>query len=75
MIATHNIKVNGRWYKAGEEYPTPELDELKAEAKKLEELEVPEIELPAEEKKPAAEEPVQVQKPRTSARRKMTTSK
>lgn len=36
MKATHNINVNGVWYKAGDEYPTPELDEVKAEEQEIE---------------------------------------
>lgn len=64
MIATHNIKVNGRWIQAGESYeeqkeaavqkdPAPEVPEAKAE------------ETPAEEPKAEA-------KPRTTTRRKTT---
>ena len=67
MIATHNIKVNGRWYKAGEEY--------EAEQPRQEEpaAEIPVTEVPAEE--PAQKEPEPAPKARTSARRKNTTSK
>lgn len=61
MIATHNIKVNGKWYKAGEEIP-----EEKKEVLKQKEEAVPEVKeepIPAEEQK---EEP----KPKTASRRK-----
>lgn len=29
MKATHNINVNGVWYKAGDEYPDPEANDVK----------------------------------------------
>lgn len=45
MIATHNINVNGVWYKAGEEYPTPELDAIKVTAKELEGLNAPVVDM------------------------------
>ena len=74
MIATHNIKVNGRWVKAGEEYELEVLAKEKpveaepAEEKPAEEpveetpvAEEPEQEKTAEEEKPA---------PKTSTRRK-----
>ena len=72
MKATHNINVNGVWYKAGEEYPAPELEAVKEEEKKLEEIEAPVIEVaevPAEE--PVAEEKTE-EKPKTTSRRKKT---
>ena len=59
MIATHNIKVDGRWYKAGEELPgeqmTMQIAETAEEPKATQE--------PAEEKKA---EP----KPKTAANRR-----
>ena len=58
MIATHNIKVNGRWYHAGEEYAVSEPDVAEASEKQLEEGFVAEEEA----------EPVKVK--RTSSRRK-----
>lgn len=65
MIATHNIKVNDRWYKAGEEIP----EEKKAVQKVKEEV-VPEVKeepVPVEEpKEKQKEEP----KPKTASRRK-----
>lgn len=59
MTATHNIKINGRWYTIGEQLP----EEKKAAKKE-----------PVQEK-PAvvAEEPKE--KPKTAARRKSTASK
>ena len=61
MIATHNIKVNGRWYSAGEEVP------------ETKESGIP-VQEPAEVKAPAAEvkeEPVKAEPtPKTSNRRR-----
>lgn len=61
MIATHNIKVNGRWYKAGEELPgeqmTMQIADTSEEPKAAAE--------PAEEKKA---EP----KPKTTGTRRKT---
>lgn len=48
MIATHNIKVNGRWYHAGEELPGEETAPKKAE-KPAEVKEIPAAEEPAKE--------------------------
>lgn len=61
MIATHNMKVNGKWYAAGEELP-----EKKAKVKP-EPAEKPIVmeEVPQAEEEPKAEE-----KPKTSSRRK-----
>ena len=64
MIATHNIKVNDRWYKAGEEYGVEEPRQV----------ELP-IEPEVKEEVPVEEELKQVQKPRTSASRRKTTNK
>ena len=81
MIATHNINVNGVWYKAGEEYPTPELDAIKAAEKKLEEPDVPVIDMATVTTKtdvpttPTAEIAVEEKtekKPSTSRRKKIT---
>lgn len=56
MIATHNIKLNDRWIKAGEEY-FPE-QEAEVEQTVIEAVEEPKAEEPAEEK------------PKTTSRRK-----
>ena len=62
MIATYNVKVNGRWYRAGEELPeVKETAEEKREPEKV-------VTETAEADAPKAEEP----KPRTSTRRKTT---
>ena len=61
MIATHNIKVNGRWYAAG--------DTLPEEAPKQEELV---IEQEVHEKQEPVKEEVKAEKPKTSARRRTT---
>ena len=54
MIATHNIKVNGEWYTAGQEIP---------ETKEQLEMELPkaEVEIPVKEE-PASAEPVKEEK-------------
>ena len=58
MIATHNVKVNGRWYAAGEE--VPDQQQVIAEA----------VQIPAKEES-AEEKPVEQEaKPKTAARRK-----
>lgn len=57
MIATHNIKVNDMWYKAGEEIPEP---------KAVEQEPVPE----ANEEPVPAEEPKAEEKPKTTATRR-----
>ena len=64
MIATHNVNVNGTWYKAGE--VIPEAKPQKAEAPAVK---------PAEEAKPVAEEPKEVPKTRTAATRRKVASK
>ena len=67
MIATHNIKVNGRWYRAGEEVPE-QAETSKKEEKPVEKTEAPKAEKPAEKEEPKVES-----KPRsasTSTRRK-----
>ena len=55
MIATHNIKVNGRWYHAGEELPGEETAPKKAE-EPAEVKETPAAEESAKEE-PVKEEP------------------
>ena len=81
MIATHNINVNGVWYKAGEEYPTPELDAIKAAENKLEEPDVQAIDMATVTTKTdglvtlTADGAVEVRtekKPSTSRRKKIT---
>ena len=66
MIATHNIKVNGRWVRAGESYEA-EKPEKKAE-KPVKEPEKKLDEKPVEEVPKA--EPVKEEKPKTTTRRK-----
>ena len=62
MIATHNIKVNGRWIHAGEEYEP----EAVVTTEHAEEPAKPEVQAePAEEAEKKAEE-----KPKTASRRK-----
>lgn len=58
MIATHNIKVNGRWIRAGEEYGEPEQKESVKVTEK-----VPETE-------PVKEEQKAEPKPKTTASRR-----
>ena len=48
MKATHNIKINGVWIRAGEEY-TP-VQEAEVEQTVIEAVEEPKAEEPAEEK-------------------------
>lgn len=57
MFATHNIKVNGRWVKAGEEYSAEKPDKVR----KAQE---------PEEVNPETDEPKTDPKPRTTTRRK-----
>lgn len=61
MIATHNIKVNGRWIHPGEEYEEEKAVKAEGTAKK--------VEKPAESTPKAAPEK-ETQKPKTSTRRK-----
>lgn len=62
MIATHNIKVNGRWYAAGEEVPEEKEQKVeKKPAKVTEEHEVPKV-----------EEKAEAEKPRSATRRKVS---
>lgn len=64
MIATHNVNVNGTWYKAGD--VIPDAKPKKAEA--------PAQEVPAEVK-PVAEETKEAPKARTTPTRRKTTNK
>lgn len=64
MIATHNIKVNGRWILAGQEYE-PEQVVTPNKAEKAAQPEVQVQEAPVEE----AEKKAEV-KPKTASRRK-----
>ena len=64
MIATHNIKVNGQWYRAGEELPA---EEPKKAEKPVEEI--PAETAPATE----AEKPKEAPKPRATSTRRKTT--
>ena len=41
MMATHNIKVNGRWYRAGEEYQIEEQKPIETATEQLEEETAP----------------------------------
>ena len=63
MIATHNINVDGKWYKAGEEYPSPEDKE-----QKVEKQETPVNEPAVEAEKPVEEKPAE-EKPKTTRRK------
>lgn len=71
MIATCNIKVNGRWIRAGESYELPEEKTARKKPVK-EEPEIPAEEKKAEEKPAAEEKPKAEPKPRTTTRRKTT---
>ena len=62
MIATHNIKVNGRWYKAGEE--VPEIKESKTPVQEPAEVKAPADEVKEEDS--VKDEPT----PKTSNRRR-----
>ena len=66
MIATCNIKVNGRWYRAGEEY---EAEEQKT-PKKVSKQDIPEAETPADVTEEVKSEPKAESKPRSTTRRK-----
>lgn len=71
MKATHNVKINGRWYSAGEELP--EQKPVKVVKNKPEEKKVPESEPVNEEQKPAETETVKEEpKPKSTARRKIS---
>lgn len=58
MIATHNIKVNGKWIRAGEEYGEPEQKKPAKVAEK------------APEAEPVEEEPKAEPKAKTTASRR-----
>ena len=66
MIATHNIKVNGRWIHAGEEYGEKA---PKAPKQAIEPVAEPDIPVP-EEKVPEEKEQKTETKPRSTTRRK-----
>ena len=70
MIATHNIKVNGTWYKAGEEY---EVEQPLAVEEPVKEETVAEPEEPVAA--PAAEEPKASPKARAASTRRKGTGK
>ena len=60
MIATHHIKVNGRWYNAGDELPNvssgkKELNEIKKAVEKLSEPNVPVLIVEEAPEKPKVE--------------------
>lgn len=63
MIAKYNVKVNGRWYAAGDVIP-----EEPKKAAKAQPEQVPLMDPPPETEPPKAEEPKE--KPRTASRRK-----
>ena len=65
MIATHNIKVNGRWIHAGEEYEAEPVKETKPAEKAERKPEKKEPEVSS-----VTEEPKQEEKPKTATRRK-----
>ena len=67
MIATHNIKVNGKWIHAGEEYA--EEAETPVVAEEPVEQDIPEP-APAEEAEEPKSEPKAEAKPRSTTRRK-----
>ena len=67
MIATHNIKVNGRWIHAGEEYHVEQpVAPKKAEAPKAEKAVekpvVPEVKVPEVKEEPKAKTPARRKK-------------
>ena len=66
MIATHNIKVNGKWYRAGEMVPDPEPKQAEIPVEAVKEEPVAEAKVPEEPKEEAAPQ----LKPRTTSRRK-----
>ena len=70
MIATHNIKVNDRWYKAGEEY---EVKEPKTPEKAVED--VIEIMPEATAQMVVAEEPKPDPKPKAATSRRKASNK
>lgn len=64
MIATHNIKVNGNWIRAGEEYGGHDVKEIPKEA--------PDAVKEAEAVPAAQDEKKAEAKPKTTTRRKAT---
>ena len=71
MIATHNIKVNGRWIRAGEEYGEKKPQPVKPVEPEKKEQPVTEPETPVdnEPETPVAEEPKTEARPKTSRRK------
>ena len=65
MIATHNIKVNGRWIHAGEKYEPETIVTEKPVEESAEEPIEQEADVPAEKEAPKPEA-----KPKTPSRRK-----
>ena len=78
MIATHNVKVNGKWYHAGDEYTledaaAPVAEEsvtLVAEEPVEQDIPAPEPVIEAEVKEEPKSEPKAEPKPRSTTRRK-----
>lgn len=68
MIATHNIKVNEQWYKAGEEY---EVEEPRQETVKEEQIQTEAV---PDEPAPVEEAPKAEPKPRTTVSRRKKVS-
>ena len=68
MIATHNIKVNGRWIRPGEEYEPEEKAEVKPAEKPVKKVE----EKPVVKETPKAEPVKETPKPKTPTRRKVS---
>ena len=50
MVATHNVKVNGKWYAAGEYIPDGEPEQIQAELPVEEPAEKPEVKAEAKPK-------------------------
>lgn len=71
MIATHNIKVNGRWIRAGEEYGEKKPQPVKSAEPEKKEQPVAEPEVPVvnEPETPVEETPKTEAKAKTSRRK------
>lgn len=70
MIATHNVKVNGKWYHAGEEYTLEDAVAPVAEEPVEQDIPAPEPIVEAEVKEEPKSEPKTEPKPRSTTRRK-----
>jgi len=71
MIATHNIKVNGRWYAAGETIPEDRKEEAKAtDLVEMADAIAESMEVPTDVPEEANAEPVKPK--RNNTRRKKT---